>query len=59
MLRSIDWELFIDVSGQPSGPIFQIQSHLQRSSSLYRLTLEDGTARLSRNVGNQVSNYAT
>jgi len=107
MLRSVDWELFTDASGQPGGPIFQVQSvtslgviyrrfgttwrshlpgsishifgnylptfrdnlavpssrfnqsHLQESSSLYCFTLEDGTARFSRNVGNQVSNHAT
>ena len=26
MLRSVDWELFTDASGQPGGPIFQVQS---------------------------------
>ena len=42
MLRSVGW-LSSDVSGQPVGPI---------------LTLEDGTDRLSRNVGSKPT-YAT
>ena len=36
-LRSVDWKLLIDVSGQPIGHIFKGQA-------------EDGTDRLSRNV---------
>jgi hypothetical protein len=42
MLRSVDWWLFTDVSGQPMGPIFNGQAVC--------LTVEDGTDMLSRNV---------
>ena len=45
MLRSVDW-LVIDVSGQPICPIFHCRSPL---------TIEDGTDRVSRNVGNYQS----
>ena len=44
MLRSVDRYLFTDVSGQP------LISRLQGSDSR-PFTLEDGTDRLSRNVG--------
>jgi hypothetical protein len=45
MLRSVEWYLVINVSGQPVGHIF-----------LKCLTLENGTDRLSRNVGNVTTN---
>jgi len=50
MLRSVDWYLVVDVSGQPMALNFNSQAvHF-----LYRLTLEDRSDRLSRNVGNYV-----
>jgi len=45
MLRNICLQLFDDVSEQLIGPIFKVKDCL---------TLEDGTDRLSRNVGKQV-----
>jgi len=46
MLRSVDWYLVTDVSGQPMAPNFNSQVvHF-----LYRLTLEDGSYKLFRNV---------
>jgi hypothetical protein len=47
MLRSIDWELVTDVSGQLIGPIFKGQSLF-----LECLTLEGGIDGLSLNVSN-------
>jgi hypothetical protein len=44
MLRSVDWQVVTDVSGQH-------RSHLQEFF-LDCLTFEDGADRLSRNVGN-------
>ena len=48
MLRSVDWYLVTDVSGQLMVP----NSKSQAVHSLYRLTLEDGPDTLFRNVGN-------
>jgi len=47
MLHSVDWWLVTDVSGEHIDPIFRGQG-VQEDC----LTLEDGTERLSRNVGN-------
>ena len=44
-----------DVSGQPIGPIFKVQA--VQAVFLDRLTHEDGTCRLFRNVGNSYKNY--
>jgi len=44
MLRSVNWQLDTDVSGQTINPIFEGQA-------VHNLTLEDGTDNLSRNVG--------
>ena len=46
MLRSVDWKLLTDVSGQSIGPIFKGQA-VQEDA----LTLEDGIGVLSRNFG--------
>jgi len=45
MLRSVSWFLFTDLLGQPSCFIFKCQA-VEDS-----LTFEDGTDKLSRNVG--------
>jgi len=45
LLRNVCLQLFADVSEQPIGPIFKVKDCL---------ALEDGTDRLSRNVGKQV-----
>jgi hypothetical protein len=47
MLRSVDWQLVTDVSGEPIGPIFNDQA-----VQMNCLALEDGIYMLSRNVGN-------
>jgi len=44
MLRSVDRSLLADISGPPIGPVFKGKA-----------VLEDGTDRLSRNVGNYQS----
>ena len=44
MLRSVNWQLVTDISGQIINPIFKGQA-------IHSLTLEDGTDNLSRNVG--------
>ena len=44
MLRSIDWQLVTDVSGQPKGPAVKGEA--------VQLILEDEADRLSRNFGN-------
>ena len=46
MLHSVDWYLVTDVLGHPFGPIFKGQTVV-----LDCLTYEDGTDRLSQNVG--------
>jgi hypothetical protein len=43
ILRSVDWYLFTNVSGQPIGPIFKGQVSHKISSWTDYLTLEDGT----------------
>jgi hypothetical protein len=63
MLRSVDWWLATDVSGQPFSPIFKGQAifcfvckwdnNLEREIDC--LTLEDWTDRLCLNVGNYQS----
>jgi hypothetical protein len=59
MRSAIFWDItqrrvviFTDVSGQPLGPIFKGQE-VQEENLFFLdfLTLEDGTDRLSRNVG--------
>ena len=45
ILHSVERQFLADVSGQPVGPIFKGQEFQEL------LTLEDGTDRLSRNVG--------
>jgi hypothetical protein len=52
MLRSVDWQLVADVSGQLVGPIFKGQTVMEC------LTSEDGTNVLSQNLGNQPPMYA-
>jgi hypothetical protein len=53
VLRSIKWSFCTVVSGQRSGPIFNDQVQ-----EFEFLTLGDGTDRLSRNVGTELSFYA-
>jgi hypothetical protein len=52
MLRSIDWYLVGDVSGQLVGLIFKDQAVQQDC-----LILEDKTDKLSRNFGNKLPIY--
>jgi hypothetical protein len=53
VLRGVVWQFYVDVSGQPNGPIFKGQE-VQKF-----LTLEDGTDTLSRNVGKGLALDAT
>lgn len=46
ILKTAEWQLLTDISGQPIGPIFKGQE-IQKVDLL---TLEEGTERLSRNV---------
>jgi hypothetical protein len=46
IVLSVEWQFITDVSGQPIVPFFKDK------------TLEDGTDRLSRNVGNNLPFYA-
>jgi len=48
MLRSVDWQLFRDVSGQVTDPGLKQDC----------LIFEDETGKLSRNVGKQLSTRA-
>jgi hypothetical protein len=49
ILRSVQWEFTADVSGQHTGSIFN-----GHAVFLNYLTVEDGTDRLSRNVGKKL-----
>jgi hypothetical protein len=51
VLRSVHWQFITDVLGQRLGPIFKCQE-LQKDLDF--LTREDGTDRLSRNVGKEL-----
>jgi hypothetical protein len=50
ILRRVDWQFAGDVSRQPIGAIFKVKQSF--------LTLENGTDRLLRNVGNKQPIYA-
>jgi hypothetical protein len=52
ILRSVEWYFHTDVSGQNIGPIFKGQIVL----GLFNV--EDGTEKLSRNVGTELPLYA-
>jgi hypothetical protein len=59
MLRSVDWWLVTGVFRQPIDPTFKGQAVQEEEEKkkkkaffLESLALEDGTERLSRNVGN-------
>jgi hypothetical protein len=54
VLRIVYWQFLTDVSGQRFGPIFKSQ---ELHEDLDFLTREDGTGRLSRNVGKELSLY--
>ena len=56
MLRSEDWLIITDVSGQPIGNFFKSQALQEKRLDF--LTLENGTDRLSRNVGTELPFYA-
>ena len=56
MLRSEDWLIITDVSGQPICNIFKSQA--VQEERLDFLTFENGTDRLSRNVGTELPFYA-
>jgi hypothetical protein len=51
---SIEWQYVTDVSRQPIGPIFKGQAFAVQDC----LALQNGTNRLSRNVGNKRPLYA-
>jgi hypothetical protein len=54
MLRRVDWQLVTDTLAQPIGSILKDQSVQEEQKEFFLdvLTLEDGTDRLYRNVGN-------
>jgi hypothetical protein len=54
MLHSVNWYLFTDVSEQPIGSIFKYKKQF----FLDCLSFEDGTDRLSQNIGYYPLTYA-
>jgi hypothetical protein len=56
VLRSVKWQFFTDVTGQPIGPIFKGQE-VPEEFFFDILTFGNGADRLSKNVGTELLLY--